>query len=187
MVSRSACGPVLVDSRRCTDGIPALRTKLRGEAPKLKRQKDLRAEPSQTLSNVQKRPREVDHDTDEGATGPKRFKSAGNSSGNKSARESAPREDSNRISYLVPTTTPQLSAPLQCGLYGIELMRSRWDRTHAVVILLEGELSVIIKSLMKRSSALWQTKDFPSVGMIRKDASEPQKSTSWLSCHCWSP
>ena len=41
------------------------------------------------------------------------------------------------------------------GLYGIELMRSRWDRTHAVVILLEGELSFIIKSLMTRSSSLW--------------------------------
>jgi hypothetical protein len=101
----------------------------------------------QNPPNAQKRSHELDHDLEDGETDTKRFKSDGNGTSNKAARNSGTQGDSGRNSTLLPTPSPQLSAPLQCGFYGIELMRSSWDRTHSIVILLEGESSFIYESL----------------------------------------
>lgn len=39
-----------------------------------------------------------------------------------------------------PRKKKNLAPEAQCAFYGIELLRSRWDRTHAIVILLKGTL-----------------------------------------------
>lgn len=81
-----------------------------------------------------------------------------------------------------------LAPEIQAGFYGLELMRARWNRTHAIVILLIGRCikSISIATVLNYHDA-FQAVNCPSTGLTRKDASEPTSSTSSTSSLSSSP
>ncbi|KAJ2935812.1 hypothetical protein H1R20_g1282, partial [Candolleomyces eurysporus] len=142
-----------IESILTTPEKDALRVaKMKGESAQHKRHVELQSE---STSKSQKRTREDElPSASVKAKGRKKFKpdeSSGNSgasgsngaSGNNRASESAGHSGSFTSVASSSSSSAKLSPKLQCGFYGVELLRSRWDRTHAIAILLDnGRLSL---------------------------------------------
>ncbi|RXW15793.1 hypothetical protein EST38_g10061 [Candolleomyces aberdarensis] len=147
-------GGFTVENALDPDKTALLEAKSDRKAAQQKRHADLMSE--STSTSGQKRPREDDHEK----KGKKKHKS-GSSSGSKGRSKSngskgrsgnsgaggsntpsgnsesnVPGGGNGNVPYA---STPNLTPTLQCGFYGVELLRSRWDRTHAIVMLLEDE------------------------------------------------
>ncbi|KAJ2934509.1 hypothetical protein H1R20_g2644, partial [Candolleomyces eurysporus] len=122
--------------------------KRKGKSAQHKRRVELQFE---STSKSQKRTREDElPSASVKAKGRKRFKpdeSSGNSgasgsngaSGNNRASESAGHSESFPSVASSSSSSAELSPKLQCGFYGVQLLRSRWDSTHAIAILLDNE------------------------------------------------
>jgi hypothetical protein len=71
-----------------------------------------------------------------------------------------------------------LPSEMHCGLYGLQLLRSAWDRTHSIVILLRGAQFNDVASRKTHSDRL-QTTDFLCNGMTARAALQLHTLT-WL-------